>query len=98
MAQGSLIDGVRWGAGSRGRIAVAVEPTGLGVDAREPDPVAATPGAADLAGLAAEVGDHLTASMAGHTLPRPMGRVCLLALAIVLPARHQAMSLALFCR
>jgi len=75
---------------------VPVQPLGLGVDVRKANAAAATPGAGNRARCTAEVGDHLARAAAGHTLPRPVGCLCSISVAVALVAGHQAMRLA-FC-
>jgi hypothetical protein len=71
-----------------------VKPAGLGIDAGEAYPAAAAPWTSDRARRGAEVGDQLAASAAGHTLPRPVSRLALIDLVVVLLARHEAVRLA----
>jgi hypothetical protein len=73
---------------------VSLEPAGLRIDVRHTHAATIAPRARELAGGAAEVGDHLTAAAAGHTLPRPMRRRCL-PLAVAVLACHDPIRLAL---
>lgn len=68
-------------------------PARLCVDACKARAAALAPGTRDLVRGAAEVGDHLAGSAAGHTLPRLMGVLCLI-LVVAGFAGHEPMRLA----
>lgn len=80
-------------AAAGGGLTLFGQPPLLRVDAGHALATARAPRAGELAGSAAEVGDHLAATATGHTLPRPMGRRCL-SLAIAVIARHEPITLA----
>ena len=85
--------GGRLGARALAGLGGLLEPPGLSVDIGHAHAGAGAPRAAQLAGRTAEVGDHLAAAAAGHTLPRPMGRRCLI-LAVAVLACHELSRLA----
>ena len=79
---------------ARAGLAVLGEPARLRIDAGHTRAAASAPRAVERAGRAAEVRDHLPAAAAGHTLPRPMGRRCLILAVAGAVACHEPITLA----
>jgi hypothetical protein len=81
------------GVARRPRSGSLLEPPGLGIDVLTPYAASPAPGAGDWLGGPAQVGDDPAGGATGHTLPRPVRRVCSI-LAVGCLVRHAAMRLA----